>query len=146
MGQIRAKTADEMRRKGYGFYSFIHPSVNWYGDSIGEGNIILENVTFCLNSKLGNFNIFFNNCALAHDTSIGDFNHFGPCIALSGHVRIGNHCFFGTNSTLRNDINVADYTLVGAGTYVNKSTQPYSVIVPAGSSILNDKSSLDVKI
>jgi len=146
MGQLRAKLVDEMQRKGYQFYSFIHPTVSWYGDSMGVGNIILENVTFCLHAKLGNHNVIFNNCAFAHDTYIGDFNHFGACVAISGNTHVGNHCFLGTNSTLKNEINIADYTFIGASAYVSKTTHPYSVIVPARSSTLYDVNSLDVKI
>jgi len=130
LGQLRKMLVNELRDKGYSFRSFIHPSVSFYGEEIGEGNIVLENVTFCLNSQIGNFNIVFNNSSFAHDTSIGDFNHFSPCVATSGHTTIGNHCFLGTNATTRNHIEISDYSFVGAGAYVSRSADSGSFIVP----------------
>ncbi len=143
MNKRRECVVKELKGKGYGFYSFIHPSVHLYGNKIGEGNIILEETTICMNSSIGSYNIIFNNCAISHDVTIGDYNHFSPAVAVSGCVKIGNYCFLGTNSTIKNEITIADLTLVGAGAYVRKSTQEESVIVPAESQILIDKKSRD---
>lgn len=146
MNTLRADVVNALRSKGYGFASFIHPSVQWYGDSIGEGNIILENVTFGLHSSLGDFNVVFNGCTITHDVRIGNCNHFSPRVAFSGNVQVGNYCFFGTNCTLKNNISIADYSLIGAGAFVQQSTQDHSVLVPARSITLENKDSMDVSI
>ena len=41
---------------------------------------------------------------------------------------------------------LADYTLVGAGANVMKDTNPYDVVVPARSVILDVKKSTDFKV
>lgn len=143
MNKRRESVVEELKDKGYGFYNFVHPSVHWYGNKIGEGNIILEETTICMNSTIGDYNIIFNNCAISHDVTIGNYNHFSPGVAVSGYVTIGNYCFIGTNATIKNEIEIADLTLVGAGAYVRKSTNEESVIVPAESQILIDKKSRD---
>jgi len=144
MNTIRAKVVEEFQEMGYEFSSFIHPSVQWYGEKMGIGNIILENTTICMNSTLGSFNILFSGCNISHDVTIGDFNHFSPSAALSGFIDIGNHCFIGTNSTIKNNVEIADFSLIGAGAYIQHSTKEYSVTVPSKSVNLDYKSSKEI--
>jgi sugar O-acyltransferase (sialic acid O-acetyltransferase NeuD family) len=145
MNTMRSQIVDKVRNAGFKFAGFVHPDANWYGEKIGEGNIILEGSSFGLNCVLGDFNIFFNSCAIAHDCIIGSFNHFSPSVALSGCVNVGDYCFVGTNSTLRDNIKVEDYSLIGAGAYISKPTKKYSVTIPAPGVTLVGKTSMDIK-
>ncbi len=131
MNSLRKTIVNIFRDKGYSFYSFIHPTATIYGDKIGEGNIILEQVNIGMHTEFGSFNMVFNGCQLSHHGKIGDYNHFSPAVALGGNVTIKDRCFFGINSTIRDSIVIEEATLVGAGCYINKSTTKGAVITPA---------------
>ena len=145
MNQTRQKTYELLKAKGYKFPNFIHPTVTADYDSIGEANIIFANTILECCGKIGNGNIFRVNSAIAHDSVIGDFNFFAIGSCICGSVQIGNNCFFGANCTIRNDIIVKDKTLIGAGSYLSRSSEIGQVIVPAKSLIL-DRSSAEIKI
>jgi len=146
MNTLRAQVVDELKSMGYRFASFIHPSAQWYGEAMGEGNIIMERALFCLGSKVGSFNIFCSDSSISHDVMIGDYNFICSGAVLSGYINVGDHSFLGVNSTFKNNIDIADYSLVGAGAYVNQSTSEYSVTVPAKSITVKNMNSMDIEI
>jgi len=146
MNTLRSQVVGELKSMGYGFASFIHPSAVWYGDAMGEGNIIMEKALFCLGSKIGSFNIFYNDSSVGHDVTFGDYNFTCGGTVLAGYVNVGNHCFLGVNSTFKNNIDIADYSFIGAGAYVNQSTSENSVTIPAKSITVRSMNSMDIEI
>ncbi len=95
---------------------------------IGEGNIIMPNVTIGINSVIGSYNVIGMNVGLGHDVEIGDYNFIGPNSFLAGSVKIGNNCklSFGTSfiqkSGIVSETNTMPYTVIyrkikKAGTY-----------------------------
>ena len=143
MNSVRAKVVEDVRRKGFGFCSFVHPESRIYADRIGEGNIILENVTVGLSAKIGSFNVIFNDCSVSHDCVVGDYNHFSVAVALSGCVEVSNFCFLGTNSTVKNGVRLAERTLLGAGAYLSADSLPGRVYVPERTVCLENHVSTD---
>ena len=96
---------------------------------IGEGNIIMPNVTIGINSVIGSHNVLGMNVGLGHDVEIGDYNFIGPNSFLAGSVRIGDNCklSFGTSfvqkSSIVSETNTMPYTVVykklrKSGTYI----------------------------
>lgn len=144
MNNIRGKKFYEAKEKGYTLASFIHPSAGQSYAEIGEGNIVLENVTLAYGSKIGDGNIVWNGCQISHECVIGDFNYFAPGVVVAGKTIVKNNCFLGINSAVRGARTLEDYTLVGAGCYMNNSSTPYSVYVPARSICLENKRSTDM--
>ena len=143
MNSLREKKFDEIKKKGFRIAEFIHPSASIEKSSMGEGNIILENVNIGYNVKIGNGNIFWNCSNISHHCEIGDFNFFAPSATLAGKINVKHHCFFGINCTVKGGIVINEYTLVGAGCYVNKSTEVDSVYVPEKSKRLVGKRGFD---
>lgn len=146
MNMVRKRIYSEAKVKGYRIMSYIHPTATISTDTMGEGTIIFERVIIGQFVKLGAMNVFDIGTAISHHSEIGDFNYFAPSVAMAGYVTVGKNCFFGVNSTIRNKVSISDYTLVGAGCYVSKDTEPYSVQVPVRSVTLEGKSSLDIKL
>ena len=146
MNNLRKRVYEEVKAKGYVIESFIHPDAKIYTKDIGEGNIILENVTICPHVHIGNGNIIWNGCNISHHTYVGDFNFLAPSVVTGGKVTIGNNCFFGVNSTIKSGTTVADYTLVGAASYLAKASQEYDVYVYGKRDKLENKKSLEMKI
>lgn len=146
MNKVRERIFSEAKVKGYRIMSYIHPTATISTDTMGEGTIIFERVIIGQFVKLGAMNVFDIGTVISHHSEIGDFNYFAPSVAMAGYATVGKNCFFGVNSTIRNKVSISDYTLVGAGCYISKDTEPYSVQVPARSVTLERKSSLDMKL
>lgn len=144
MNGLRAKKFQEVKKKGYKIASFIHPMCHIEDVQLGEGNIILENVSLGYHVKIGDGNILWNGCNISHHCEIGNFNFFAPSSVLAGKVSVKNHCFFGINSTVKGGLVVQPYSLIGAGCYLNQDTEEKGVYVPERSKKLSNKISLDL--
>lgn len=144
MSTIREQKYNEFRKKGYSFPNFIHQSAILNNLVLGDGNFIMENVVFEPFTTIGKDNVFMTSTMTAHDNIIGSHNFFSLCVCIAGDVTIGNNCFLGIHSSIRNSIKIDNYTLVGAGAYVCKSTEPYSIITPAKSVTRLGQKSTDV--
>lgn len=115
------------------FPNIIFSTFNSYPFSkdilMGEGNIIMPNVTVGINSVIGSYNVIGMNVGLGHDVEIGDYNFIGPNSFLAGSVKIGDNCklSFGTSfmqkSSIVSETNTMPYTVIyrkikKSGTYI----------------------------
>lgn len=144
MNELRKQKYQAVKEKGYKLENFIHPSVVKDYLEIGEGNIILENVTLAYGVKIGNANIIWNGCQISHESIIGDFNFFSVSSLIAGKTVVKNNCFLGVNSAVHGARTLEDYTLIGAGCYMNSSSKAYGVYVPARSICLENKISTNM--
>lgn len=144
MNDIRKKIFFECKEKGYTVASYYHSSCSIHSTDIGEGNILLENCLVYPFAKIGDGNLLWDHVLISHDCIVGDFNTFSSYADLCGYVTIGNNGYFGKHCIINEHSVIADYTLVGANAYAKKETQPYDVVVPARSIILDNKKSTDL--
>lgn len=144
MGTIRRKLFEKCKEFGYKFANYVHPTAIISSNAIlGEGNNILEGVIIEESVHIGNANLFFGGSLIAHETEIGDFNTFSVRAVVAGAVTINNNCFAGAASTVRDHIVLDNYVLIGAAAYASKNIPEYGVVVPAKSTILDEKKSID---
>lgn len=147
MNEIRKKIHQSIKLKGYEIASFVHPSANIAKNvELGEGNIFLENILVQPFVSIGNGNIFWSNANISHHSIIGNFNFFAPSASTSGKVVIQDNCFLGNNCTVKNGVAIKSFTLIGAGAFISTDTVEYSVIVPARSSVITNKRSIDIDL
>ena len=146
MFAAREKVFWECRRMGYELPNIIHPSVINHSQKMGVGNIVGAATVFEPFCCIGDANVFFDISLIPHNGKAGSFNLFSTNITPCGNSVIGNHCFIGAGSIIGNYVKLADYTLVGAGANVMKDTNPYDVVVPARSVILEGKKNTDFKV
>ena len=66
-----------------------------------------------------------------------------PALIIEGKTIVKNNCFLGIQSAVRGNRILEDYTLIGAGAYMNHSTQKEGVYVPARTVRLENKKSKD---
>lgn len=144
MNDIRKKIFFECKEKGYGVASYYHSSCSIHSKDIGEGNIFLEHCLVYPFAKVGQGNLFWDHVLISHDCVVGNFNTFSSYADLCGYVVIGNNGYFGKHCIINEYSTIADYTLVGANAYAKKVTNPYDVVVPARSIILDNKKSTDL--
>jgi sugar O-acyltransferase (sialic acid O-acetyltransferase NeuD family) len=146
MNELRKKIYNKCKALGYTIASYIHSSTRIpNGTVIGEGNIILEDVTIQPFVQIGKSNLIWYKAAIAHDCIIGNFNTLCGMMSLSGCVKINNNCFIGNNATIRDHVEISDYTLIGAGAYIGENTEEHSVYVPQRVVKLNKKS-IEIKL
>lgn len=144
MNDIRKKVFEQCKSKGYTVTTYIHSSVSKNTTDIGEGTIILESCLLYPFSKIGKCNLLWDHVLISHDCIVGDFNTFSSYADLCGYVTIGNNGYFGKHCIINDYLKIADYTLVGANAYAKKDTNPYDVVVPARSVVLENKKSTDL--
>lgn len=144
MNEVRKNIFFQCKEKGYTMANYIHSSCSVHCDITGEGNILLENCLIYPFAKIGNCNLLWDHVLISHDCIVGDFNTFSSYADLCGYVKIGNNGYFGKHCILNDFMEIADYTLIGAAAYAKKNTNPYDVVVPARSVVLENKKSTDL--
>ena len=144
MNDIRKNVFLRCKQKDYKVASFFHSSCSIHSKDIGEGNILFENCLVYPFAKIGNGNLLWDHVLISHDCIVGDFNTFSSYADLCGYVTIGNNGYFGKHCIINEHSEIADYTLVGANAYAKKYTNPYDVVVPARSVVLENKKSTDL--
>ena len=60
---------------------------------------------------------------LGHGDKLGNYCTLCMGSVFGGFVTIGDNCFFGLNSTVVNRIDVAPFTMLGAHSYLKRSTE-----------------------
>lgn len=141
MNKSRETVFRRIKNAGFSFSTFVHPTACISPSChIGEGNIILENVTIQPYVTMGDGNIFWSNTTICHHSEIGNFNFFAASSCVLGRVTIRDRIFFGAHATAKNRITIESDSLIGAAAYVDKDTPPASVIVPSRSVALSKKS------
>ncbi len=133
--EVRKNIAELMLKKG------IHPfrinalnSIDLGNNEIGEGAIFCPFTTVTANAKIGRFfhaNIY---SYVAHDCIIGDYVTFAPNVHCNGNVIIEDYAYIGTGVMIRegttdNPIIIGKGAVLGMGSVVTKSIQPYETVV-----------------
>lgn len=121
--RARAFIFNAIKLKGYSLKNYIHPSVIFHNNSIGEGNIILPGCVLEPGAKIGNNNVIWSMTLLGHDCLIGNHNYISAKCLISGDSKIGDMCFVGNGATMINGLIIEDETCVAAATYLRKGTQ-----------------------
>lgn len=144
MNQIKQRQYNIYKEMGYSFDNYIHPTAIIDSSvKMGEGNNIFEGVIIQEGVRIGNSNLIYGGSLVAHESNVGDFNSLSVKVCVAGCSTIGNNCFIGANATIRDHIFIKDFSLVGAGAYVDSSTEEYNVVVPNKSVVLANRSSLE---
>ena len=123
MGNARKAVYERVVEKGYRLPNYIHPSAVCNASSLGVGNIVLENASIGPFSVIGNCNLIWNGVQLGHNATLGSFCTLCMGSVYGGTVKIGDNCFFGLNSTVINRVDIAPYTMLGAHSYLTRSTE-----------------------
>lgn len=139
----RSAVFSQIKEKGYELPNIIHTKAAIDSENIGEGNIILQNVSIEHHCKIGSGNIIWPNVVMPHHNIVGDFNNLAPSVSFSGYSSVGDHCFIGNNTCINNHVHIHSYAYIGAGAYVAKNVEKNRVLVPNRSYYLENKTGFD---
>lgn len=145
MNRLREIKYNEGKKMGYSFVSYISSKASILTDKIGDNNLILEDNTIQPFVEIGNNNVIWSGNHIGHHTKIGQNNFITSHVIIAGRVEIKDNCFLGVNSTIRDHITIEDFSLIGAATWISKSTERYGVYTTPSSKKL-EKNSTELKI
>lgn len=128
---IRAKVATKIREisPGLAFIKAIHPSANIGKEVlIGEGTVVMAGAIINPSCSVGRFCILNTNSSLDHDCVMEDFSSLAPRVATGGNCRIGAFSAISIGATLIHRVTIGEQCVVGAGSTVLKSVEPFQVV------------------
>tara|TARA_X000000950_G_C13742520_1_gene589172 strand:- start:305 stop:967 length:663 start_codon:yes stop_codon:yes gene_type:complete len=133
MNGIRRQKYEEAKAKGYTLANYVHPSVHRHDDvSIGEGNMILDQVSIQPGARLGNNNFIWSNVVIAHGCTIEDDCWVTSGVTIAGDTTIKSGGFLGVNSTIGHNLTLGEQNFIGANALVTKSTGPNEAYIAPG--------------
>jgi sugar O-acyltransferase (sialic acid O-acetyltransferase NeuD family) len=112
------------------FISAIHPSaVISPRSTVGEGTVVMANVTVNVHSTIGRHVILNTNCCVDHDCIVEDFVHISPNAALAGNVQVGEGTQIGIGASVKQNIRIGKWVMIGAGAVIIRDVPDYAVVV-----------------
>lgn len=127
LNKIREEIYNEGKRKGYDFYSYIHPSATVLTDEIGKNCFILEDNTIQPFVKIGNNCVLWSGNHIGHHSKIDDHVFITSHCVISGNCHIKSYCWLGVNCTLRNNLILEKGSLIAMSASVVKNTEEFTV-------------------
>ena len=123
--KIVAQKLSEVR-----FTNAIHPAaVISPRSSIGEGTVVMANVSVNVHSTIGKHVILNTNCSIDHDCVVGDYVHISPNVALAGDVQVGEGTQLGIGACVKQGIRIGKWVMIGAGAVIIRDVPDYAVVV-----------------
>ncbi len=145
MNRVRTEKYLEAKKKGYSFVTYISSKATYYGTTVGENCIIMENNVIQPFSEIGDNVIMWSGNHLGHHSKIKDHCFITSHVVVSGSTTIGESSFLGVNATVRDNLNVGKFNLIGAGSLVLHDTEDYTVLSGTEGTRIIPVKSIDIK-
>jgi sugar O-acyltransferase (sialic acid O-acetyltransferase NeuD family) len=130
IGNNRIRKAVAEKLNGAQFISAIHPSAVISPRAVvGEGTVVMPNVSVNVHSNIGRHVILNTNCSVDHDCVIEDFVHISPNAGLAGNVKVGEGAQVGIGACVMQNITIGKWSTVGAGAVIIRDVPDYAVVV-----------------
>ncbi|MFC4347223.1 hypothetical protein ACFO5Q_05140 [Kordiimonas lipolytica] len=127
------------------FPTFIHPlaEVPEGYCKIGYGSLVCAHAALSADVTLAPHVCLMVGSFVGHDTSVGSFTHFATNAVAGASNEIGSGVHMGSNSTTREFVTIGDCSMIGAGSVILKSVEPYSVMVGNPARVIRKNSAGD---
>lgn len=113
---VRRTIVERLTIQGVGFVTLAHPTaVIGSRVAIGEGTLIMANVTTTVEIKIGRHVVINPACTLAHDVRIGDFSYLSPGCDLAGAAVLEEAAYLGTAAVVLPHRTIGAGSVLGAG-------------------------------
>jgi sugar O-acyltransferase (sialic acid O-acetyltransferase NeuD family) len=131
MNQLRRDRYHEGKARGYGFISFVHPSVETLGVQIGDNCFICGGVLIEPCTRIGDNVMIWSRAHIGHHSVIGDHCFIGPDVGIGGSCTIGEMSFFGPKADVMSGVHVGRDCFFGARAAIRENAADGSVF-PGG--------------
>lgn len=123
MNELRKQKTNDLKNRGYSIAGYIDTHFILHDDvAIGEGCVILENVSIHPGSRIGDGVFIAGNNNIGHDCFINDYCWINGGVSIAGGTTVGECSFLGVNSTLTNGITIGKKNFISAGAIINRNT------------------------
>lgn len=130
IGNNRIRKTVAAKLNGVQFTSAIHSAAVVSPRAIvGEGTVVMSNVSVNVHSTIGRHVILNTNCSVDHDCVIEDFVHISPNAALAGNVKVGEGTQVGIGACVMQNITIGKWVTIGAGAVIIRDVPDYAVVV-----------------
>ncbi|MFQ5427963.1 MAG: acetyltransferase [Thermodesulfobacteriota bacterium] len=130
MNRVRYLKYCEAKKKGYGFISYVHSSLNIIDPpNVGENCFILENQSINLDVTIGNNVVIWSGNQIGDSSVIMDNTWISSHVCIAGDVRIKPFCVIGINASISNNITIEEECYIGANAIIAKDTVPKGVYI-----------------
>ena len=130
IGSNRIRKIVAQKLSGVQFTQAIHSSaVISPRSSIGEGTVVMANVTLNVHSTIGEHVILNTNCSIDHDCIVNNFVHISPNVALAGDVQVGEGTQVGIGACVKQGVRIGKWVMIGAGAVIIRDVPDYAVVV-----------------
>jgi sugar O-acyltransferase (sialic acid O-acetyltransferase NeuD family) len=130
IGNNSIRKAVAAKLNGLQFTNAIHSSAIVSPRAvIGEGTVVMPNVSVNVHSNIGRHVILNTNCSIDHDCMVGDFVHVSPNAALAGNVKVGEGTQVGIGACVMQNITIGKWVTVGAGAVIIRDVPDFAVVV-----------------
>ncbi len=124
LNRLRARLADQAKRRGYRLASFVSPhAFVWRNVTLGEHCFVFEDNTLQPFVTIGDNVVLWSGNHVGHHSTIGDNCFISSHVVISGFCTIGRNSFLGVNATLANNVSVAEDNWIGPGVTLVKDTR-----------------------
>jgi len=130
IGSNRIRKMVAQKLSGVKFTQAIHTSaVISPRSSMGQGTVVMANVSVNVHSTIGEHVILNTNCSIDHDCVVSNFVHISPNVALAGDVQVGEGTQVGIGACVKQGIRIGKWVMIGAGAVIIKDVPDYAVVV-----------------
>jgi len=130
IGSNRIRKIVVQKLSGVKFTNAIHPSaIISPRSSIGQGTVVMANVSVNVHSTIGEHVILNTNCSIDHDCVVGNYVHISPNVALAGDVQVGEGTQIGIGASVKQCIRIGKWVMIGAGAVIIRDVPDYAVVV-----------------
>ena len=118
---------DRAKAKGYTLLNYFSPKAVLAETFVcGDNNVIFELAYVGHNGKMGSNNVIRQQVYLGHDFVLGNNVIINSVVQVGGFCTLENDVFVGIGATVINDLHLSEGSVVGAGSVLIRSTEPFS--------------------
>ena len=132
--RIRGRILKELDSKKLEIFTLLSLE-NYYSETmeVGEGSIILPNVSVSVNTLIGKGVLINPGTTIAHDVFIENYVSIGPGVNICGNVKIGEFTNIGAGSVILPGMTIGKFSQIAAGAVVTMNVDDNETVagVPA---------------
>jgi len=104
-------------------------SVGSFETNLGNGVIIMQEVTVSNDIKIGKGCLINANVMVGHDSVMGNFCDIAPGAIITGHCKLGDYVQIGTGVILLPGVKVGQNSIISAGSVISQNIPENSKVV-----------------
>jgi acetyltransferase-like isoleucine patch superfamily enzyme len=146
LGPISYRQANRFRRdrfiegkkRGYSFYTFIHPSCHIYTQDIGENVIMLEGNIVQPFATIGDNCMLGSNNHIGHHSTLKAHGFLCGRVSIAGNTMIEEGVFWATRTTAIDNITIGAWSLITVGAIATDNIPENSILIREKNKILKN--------